>query len=127
WRYAEGRLALSDGSFTLADRSPQARFNPLVARGAALALEDNRITAEALLREPQSDRAVTEVELMHDLGSGAGHADLVVGGLLFDAGLQPAASGCAQLASGETVTQPLGLSCLAFGVVSSVRGTITGT
>jgi hypothetical protein len=127
WRYAGGRLALGEGAFTLADRTRPARFNPLVAQGAELSIEDNRIVAEALLREPVSGRAVTGVDLAHNLATGAGHADLSVAGLAFDPGLQPAASGCAQLASGQTVTQPLGLSCLAFGVVSNVRGTVTGT
>lgn len=127
WRYADGRLSLGEGMFTLSDRTREPRFNPLVAQGARLSIEDNRIVAEALLREPASGRAVTTVNLAHDLGTGAGHADLSVAALRFDPELQPAAPGCAQLATGETVTQPLGLSCLAFGVVSNVRGTVTGT
>jgi hypothetical protein len=127
WRYAGGRLTLGEGAFTLSDRMRPARFNPLVAQGADLSIEDNRIVAEASLRDPASGRAVTEVDLAHNLATGTGHADLAVAGLLLDSRLQPAASGCAQLASGEAVTQPLGLSCLAFGVVSNVRGTVTGT
>jgi hypothetical protein len=110
WRYADGRLALSDGAFTLLDRQSPARFEPLAAEGATLALEDNRIVADATLREPLTGREVTEVDLVHDLSSGRGHADLAVRGLTFDTLLQP-----------ETLTQ------LAFGIVAEVRGTVTGT
>jgi len=127
WRYADGRLLLTDGAFRLEDRQRPGRFNPLVAEGASLSLVDNLIAAEALLREPTTGRAVSQVDLAHSLASGTGHADLTVAGLLFDDALQPAGPGCVQLASGATVTQPLGLSCLAYGVVSNLRGTVTGT
>ncbi len=110
WRYAGGRLSLSDGSFRLADRTEPRRFEPLVARGASLSLENNLIVAEALLREPTTDRAVTTVALRHDLASGRGHADLAVAGLTFDPGFQP------------TLLTPNVL-----GVVANVRGTIEGT
>lgn len=130
WRYADGRLALSDGSFRLADRTEPSRFQPLVARGATLSLEDNVIVAEALLREPRTDRAINTVELRHDLATGRGHADLVVAGLTFDGGLQPAGSDCVVSGSDSRVEAsrgPAGLSCLALGVVANVRGTIRGT
>ena len=110
WRYADGRLALSGGSFRLEDRQDPDRFNPLVADGATLSLADNLITGEALLREPQTGRAVTRVDLAHNLATGAGHADLSVEGLTFDAGLQPT-----------------DLTALAEGVVALVAGTVTGT
>jgi hypothetical protein len=127
WRYANGRLALSDGAFRLADRSEPVRFNPLVAQGATLSLENNLIVGQALLREPASGRAVTEVALRHNLESGAGHADLTVTGLVFDDAMQPSGPGCVELAEGRPVSKPLGLSCRAFGVVSSLKGTVTGT
>jgi hypothetical protein len=110
WRYAGGRLALSDGSFRLADRTEPRRFEPLMARGASLSLEDNLIVADALLREPTTDRAVTTVALRHDLASGRGHADLAVAGLTFDEKFQP------------TLLTPN-----AFGVVANVAGTVAGT
>ena len=109
WRYAGGRLALSDGSFRLEDRLEADRFKPLVADGASLALEDNLITAEALLREPTTGRAVTDLDLAHSLATGAGHADLTVPGLTFDRGFQLA----------NLITFDLG--------VSNLRGTVTGT
>ena len=110
WRYADGRLLLSDGEFRLADRTDPARFRPLVSTGASLTLEDNQISARALLREPRSGREVTRVELLHDLATGRGHADLAVEGLVFDDRLQPEA-----------------LSELAFGVIANARGKITGS
>jgi hypothetical protein len=110
WDYANGRFAITDGAFRLVDRQAEARFAPLVARGATLALKDNLITAQALLREPKTDAAVTRVELRHDLATGRGHADLAVEGLTFGPGLQP-----------ETLTP------LALGVVANVKGTVTGT
>jgi len=110
WRYASGRLTLSDGSFRLADRTQPVRFEPLVARDAALSIENNLIVAGALLREPTSDRPVTDVSLRHDLASGRGHADLAVTGLTFDKRFQPAL-----------------LTPRAFGVVANVEGTIRGT
>ena len=110
WGYADGRLTIADGAFRLVDRQQPARFNPLEARGATLALKDNLITAEALLREPSSNAEVTRVAIRHDLASGHGHADLAVDGLTFGRGLQP-----------EKLTP------LALGVVANVAGTVTGS
>ena len=109
WRYAGGRLAITDGSFRLEDRLDAERFKPLGAEGASLSLEDNRITAEALLREPSTGRAVTDLVLAHNLATSAGHADLTVAGLTFDRGFQLA----------DLITFDLG--------VSNVRGTVTGS
>ena len=109
WRLADGRLALENGAFLLTDRLPAARFNPLEARDAALALEANRITAAAALREPRSDALVTRVDLAHDLATGTGHADLAIPGVAFD-----------------TALQPTDLTPLALGVVALVEGTVSG-
>jgi hypothetical protein len=110
WRYADGRLTLSDGSFRLEDRRDPDRFEPLTASGATLTLADNVITAQALLREPSTERAVTTAALRHDLATGRGFADLAVSGITFDRDFQP--------------TQ---LTQRARGVVALVRGTVTGT
>jgi hypothetical protein len=110
WRYANGRLSLSAAQFRIEDRQQDDRFQPLIARDAELVLDDNRITAQALLREPKSDHAVTRVTLSHDLGSGAGRADLAVEGLVFDRKLQPDM-----------------LSRLALGVIANTYGTVTGS
>ncbi|MEO0063284.1 MAG: hypothetical protein RLZZ08_1844 [Pseudomonadota bacterium] len=110
WRYDGGRLTLGDGAFRVQDRQAPARFNPLVARSAVLALQDSVITAKALLREPGTDREVSTVNIRHDLASGRGQADLAVAGLTFDKGLQPAT-----------------LTSLAKGLVANVAGTINGS
>ena len=47
----------------------------MLARNAELTLIDNRIAAQAALRNPASDRLVTDVEVRHDLASGAGRAE----------------------------------------------------
>jgi len=116
WRYADGRLALSEGSFRLEDRQETPRFHPLVAQDASLSLEDNMIASEFLLREPSSGRAVTEVDLAHDLATGRGHADLAVAGLVFDDRLQ-----LTRPTSGDFALIPTDLG------VSNLRGTVTGT
>lgn len=110
WRYAGGRLTIGEGDFRLVDRGDPARFNPLIAREGTLALADNVITAEATLREPATDRAVTDVDIVHNLATGRGHADLAVAGVEFDEALQP-------------VT----LSPRALGVIANARGVVTGT
>lgn len=110
WRYAGGALELDEGAFRLVDRQGDARFEPLVARGGNLRLKDNVITAAAALRNPESDRVVTNVALVHDLTAARGYADLAVPGLLFDERLQPVA-----------------LSTRALGLIANTRGTVTGT
>ncbi len=58
-------------AFRLQDRQQPGRFEPLVARDAVLALDNNRITASAMLREPKSDREIVKADLVHDLDSGS--------------------------------------------------------
>ncbi len=129
WNYGNGVLAVSDGDFRLVDRQATPRFDPLAAQDADLRLENNLITANAVLREPRTGRTVTDVTIRHDLARGNGHADLAVPGILFDEKLQPAAGDCAS----RTGADPLptgrgtpGLSCLMQGVVALVNGTVTG-
>lgn len=110
WRYANGRLSLSEGIFRLEDRLQVDRFSPLIARDAVLALENNRITASASLLEPASGREVTRAEIAHDLNSGRGSADLAVPGIRFDKDLQP-----------DTLTS------LALGVIANAEGTVRGS
>ncbi len=110
WRFANGRLAITEGAFRLEDRQAVDRFQPLVARGGTLTLANNRIAAEAVLREPATGRDVVRTAIRHDLSTGRGNADLFVDGLVFDEQLQP-----------DT------LSRLALGVVANVRGAVRGT
>ena len=110
WRYANGRLELTEGAFRLLDREEPDRFEPLEARNARLTLADSVIDADALLRHPASDRVVTAVDIRHNLSSSRGHADLVVDALKFDERLQPD-----------------DLSILTKGVIANARGVISGT
>ncbi|MBC2666212.1 YdbH domain-containing protein [Novosphingobium flavum] len=109
WTLVDGRLTVSNAAFRLEDRAQVDRFQPLAAEGAGLVLADNRITADAVLREPASRREVAGIAVRHDLASGRGHADLVVDGLVFDDRLQP-----------DTLTRQL------LGVVANARGTVKG-
>lgn len=110
WRYANGALDISAAAFRLTDREADARFQPLVARDAALRLADGVITAGALLREPASDRAVLRADIVHRLDSGSGNARLAVDDLRFDKGLQP-----------DT------LSRMALGVIANAEGAVRGS
>lgn len=112
WAYAEGVVTVGEGAFTLSDRPAEglARFAPLAATGAGLRLADNRITADAALRHPGSQRIIANVAITHDLGTARGRAGLSVPGILFDKALQPE-----------------DLSYLAKGVVAFADGTISGT
>ena len=109
WRFAGGRLALANGSFRLEDRELDDRFQPMIARAAGLTLEGNRIAANALLREPKSDRALVRTALRHDLASGTGSADLAIDGIVLDGKLQPDQ-----------------ISHLALGVIANGEGTVRG-
>lgn len=109
WTFDGQRLSIAGGRFELLDRKDPDRFHPLVAQGAALSLEANRIDARAVLREPVSDRDVVATTIRHDLASGIGHADLVMTGLTFDKALQP-----------DRITP------LALGVVANVAGEVRG-
>lgn len=110
WHYANGTLTIDKARFTLVDREQVARFQPMIARDATLRLADNVITAEALVREPASDREVVRAAIVHDLATAAGHADLTVDGIRFDKDVQA-----------DT------LSHLALGVVSNLEGTVRGS
>ena len=109
WRYDQGKLTVSGASLRLLDQQAPDRFAPLVAQDATLELVDKRITAQAVLREPKSQRAVTEVTIAHDLSNGAGKALLAVSGITFDDTLQPD-----------------DLTPLALGVIANARGRVNG-
>lgn len=88
WRYADGALSIDGASFVLSDREKTARFKPMVAHDATLRLADSVITAKALLREPRTDREVVKADIVHNLNTTTGHADLTVPDLTFDDKLQ---------------------------------------
>jgi len=111
WSYTDGRLDLSGASFTLEDREEVDRFKPLIARDASLSLLDNLVRADAVMRETGTDTAVARVAIAHDLTTAGGHADLFVDGIAFR----------------PDGLQPRDLSESAYGVVSLVNGSVSGT
>ncbi|GAA4040064.1 exoprotein [Erythrobacter jejuensis] len=110
WSYIDGVLQLDEGAFIVEDRAEEDLFNPLHGRDATLRLENSRISAQALLREPSSDRPIVDLTLRHNLSGGVGSADLNVAGVRFDEALQP-----------------VDLSDLAIGVIALADGVVTGT
>lgn len=109
-RFAGSVLDLSGATLKVSDRAKPSRFHTLLGRDAKLRLANNVITAQAMLREPKSDREVVRTDIVHNLASATGHADLTVPGILFDGKLQP-----------DT------LSYYASGVIALAKGTVTGT
>lgn len=109
WAWRDDSLIVENGALRVTDRQADARFQPMIARDAELVFADNTILAEALLREETSDRAIVDVDIVHALGTGTGHADLKVDGITFDNRLQP-----------DTVTR------LALGTIANTYGTVTG-
>jgi hypothetical protein len=108
WRFADGALDLR-GAITVSDAEQVDRFNPLRSDDFTLALRDGRITARGTLVEPKRGAKVMLADIVHDLGTGRGHADLNVPGISFGGTLQP-----------EDLTH------LALGVVANAQGTVTG-
>lgn len=109
WHFAGGDLAISGASLWVKDRERDARFYPMLARDAALQLHSTTFTAQAVLREPNSDRLITDLRIEHDLDTMLGHADLLVPGIVFDDKLQPD-----------------NLTYFTKGVVALAKGTVTG-
>ena len=109
WSWRDGVLRLNEATFQVKDRAADARFYPLVARGASLELRQGVIRAEAALRVPKSDREVSRISLTHDLSAGTGQLAFQIPGLTFDKALQP-----------ETITP------LTLGVVANASGTLSG-
>lgn len=108
WSYSGGALDVR-GAMRVADTAADARFNPLRADDVRLTLKANRITAGGRLRHPVRGEAFATVAIGHDLGSGAGSADVRLTDLRFGGALQPD-----------------DLTPLALGVVANVDGRVEG-
>ena len=118
WRFAGGVLTLSGVRFAASDRFAPARFKTLAGEDAVLTLKDNRITANALIREPESHREVMRVAVRHDLATARGSADLMVDALVFDKGkIVPGKVGGLQLKTLAPQFQ---------GVIADAEGTVRG-
>ncbi|TXC73017.1 hypothetical protein FSB78_17725 [Sphingomonas ginsenosidivorax] len=109
WALAGGVLSLT-GAMGVSDAATAARFKPLAARTVTLALANGTITAAGTLVEPISNTRVADVTLRHDLGAGAGRADLAVAGIAFAKG----------------ALQPDALTPLTYGVIADVNGSVSG-
>lgn len=110
WTWRDNALTITEGALRVTDRQADARFQPMVTRGATLRFANDTITADALLREETTDIAVVDVDIVHRLASGTGFADLDVAGITFDRRLQP-----------DTITRR------ALGTIANARGTVIGT
>ncbi len=108
WRLAASTLSL-DGALMVADSAADPRFKPLAARGVALTLAGKSLAATGALVEPGKGVKIADVAIAHDLGSGAGHADLTVRGITFGPSFQP-----------DQLTR------LTYGVIANVVGTVSG-
>ncbi len=132
WRYAGDVISIAEAEFRVIDRNGEEldRFEPLIARDASVEIVGDLVEANALLRHPQSDRVVAGVDINHNLSSATGNAAITVDGLNFGEPLQPQASNNAcytdGLPSKDPYRQSEGLSCLPLGILSEVRGAVTG-
>lgn len=108
WTFLGGKLSI-DGALSVADANAPTRFEPLNARHLLLTLADNRIAVSGTLNNPATGAHVSDVNILHDLSSGEGRADLLVPGLQFGTKLQP-----------DQLTR------LTYGVIANVVGTVAG-
>ncbi|MCG7348783.1 YdbH domain-containing protein [Sphingomonas sp. ACRSK] len=110
WRFAGGVLTLA-GGLKLDDTQTgeQRRFETMASDDVALTLAGNTITATGTLKHPAKQVTVATVAITHELGTGAGTADLKVPGIAF----------------GDTF-QPEELTPLTFGVIADVKAVVSG-
>lgn len=108
WKLAGGVLSL-EGDVGVRDADPQPRFEPLRSDDFTLTLSGNDIRAGGTLKHPTKGVKVSDVAIVHDLGTGRGNAVLAVPGITF----------------GDSF-QPNELTRLTFGVVADVKGTVSG-
>jgi hypothetical protein len=108
WHFLNSRLTI-DGSLFVEDRADPPRFYPLKSNDVHFVMANNRITTTGTLRNPDAGIKVTDVDIEHNLNSGAGHAELDVPGITFGPNFQP-----------DQLTR------LTEGVVALVNGTVRG-
>ncbi len=108
WTFAKALTV--DGALTVSDRSEKVKFNPLAARNVHFVLVGDNITTTGGLHNPASGALVTNVDILHRLASGQGHAILEVPGLRFT----------------QTGLQPDAITPLTEGVIALVDGTVRG-
>ncbi len=89
WRFAGGGALTMDGGMLVSDRSDPPKFYPLRANDVRFVMANNRITATAGLRHPDTGALVTNASMKHNLATSVGQADLDVPGIAFGPNLQP--------------------------------------
>ena len=107
WRY--GKDLIVDASLLVSDRNPNPRFYPLKSDNVHFTIAGDYVRATGALHHPATGTLVTDVNIEHQLSSGAGHALLDVPGLAFGPNFQP-----------DQLTR------LTEGVVALVNGTVRG-
>jgi hypothetical protein len=108
WLFHKSDLSVNAG-LTVSDRNPDPRFYPLKSDDTHFTLAGDYVRATGTLKHPASGTRVTDVTIVHQLSTGAGHAILDVPSLTFGPNLQP-----------EELTR------LTEGVIALVNGTIHG-
>lgn len=89
WSFADAILSIASDDWTLSDRAEAPRFNPLQGRDISLIMVQGNITAKGDLYAPHKAPKIASVDIVHDLATGAGGADLNVPGIGFNEDLQP--------------------------------------
>jgi len=108
WLYRNKDLVV-DSSLMVSDRNPDPRFYPLKSDNVHFTIAGDYVRATGALHHPATGTLVTDVNIEHQLSTGAGHALLDVPGLAFGPNLQP-----------DQLTR------LTEGVVALVNGTLRG-
>ncbi|KFL46999.1 putative exoprotein [Sphingobium sp. ba1] len=108
WRFDKGALAFR-AAMTVRDSQVPARFIPLAVPDFTLMMRNSRIAATGTLTATRNGATVARTDIVHNLTTGQGHADLTVPDLAFGPDLQP-----------EDVTP------LALGVVANVKAKVNG-
>jgi hypothetical protein len=108
WLFHKSNLSVQS-ALTVSDRDPDPRFYPLRSSDTRFTLAGDYVRANGILRHPATGTEVTQVSIVHQLSTGAGHATLNVPGLAFGPNFQP-----------DELTR------LTEGVVALVNGTISG-
>ena len=108
WLYRNKDLVV-DASLMVADKNPDPRFYPLQSDNVHFTIAGDYVRATGALHHPATGTLVTDVNIEHQLSSGAGHAILDVPGLAFGPTLQP-----------DQLTR------LTEGVVALVNGVVKG-
>jgi hypothetical protein len=108
WQYRNSNLAV-DSALAVSDINPDPRFYPLRSTDVHMTIAGDYVRATGSLHHPDSGTLITNVNIEHQLSSGAGHALLDVPGIPFGPSLQP-----------DELTR------LTEGVVALVNGTVRG-